>query len=97
MNWYFQLLSKYAELMVAYDEANIGFVLFNILIVYFIGAGNSAFGALCIIYSSGILIPSLAVVVRRLHDTWRSGWNAGINTSYWRHYPTHLYGSRQCG
>ena len=30
---------------------------------------------LLFIYSMGLLIPSLAVTVRRLHDTGRSGWN----------------------
>ena len=31
-------------------------------------------GLLTTLYSLAILIPSIAVVVRRLHDTGRSGW-----------------------
>jgi len=31
-------------------------------------------GGLTVIYGLGVLIPSLAVGVRRLHDTNRSGW-----------------------
>ncbi|UUV20254.1 DUF805 domain-containing protein [Paenimyroides aestuarii] len=38
------------------------------------GALFYLFFALIMIYSLAILVPSLAVAVRRLHDTGRSGW-----------------------
>lgn len=59
------------------------FVLFNILASIVLGAidgllgtSGSGMGAglLSGIYGLAVLIPSLAVTVRRLHDTDRSGW-----------------------
>ncbi|MBP7704463.1 MAG: DUF805 domain-containing protein [Caulobacter sp.] len=40
------------------------------------GAGmfGSVFGILYILFALGLLVPNLAVTVRRLHDTDRSGW-----------------------
>jgi uncharacterized membrane protein YhaH (DUF805 family) len=35
---------------------------------------NAVAGLVLVVYSLGTLIPSLAVAVRRLHDTGRSGW-----------------------
>ncbi len=35
---------------------------------------ESGLGMLGIIYSLAVLVPSLAVTVRRLHDTDRTGW-----------------------
>ncbi|WP_130733270.1 DUF805 domain-containing protein [Flavobacterium sp. J27] len=62
------------------------FVLTNILIYFSIAFVSGLFAAmnlpeigsifmiLFLIYALGIFIPSLAVVVRRLHDTGKSGW-----------------------
>lgn len=58
------------------------FMLFNLLITYgLIGLGfalgDSAFGILYIVanlISLGFLLPGIGVMVRRLHDTNRSGW-----------------------
>ncbi|EDP95645.1 DUF805 domain-containing protein [Kordia algicida OT-1] len=61
------------------------FVLFNFLIIIglyvivgilaIMSESLMALGAiLVIIYALGVLIPSIAVVVRRLHDTGNSGW-----------------------
>jgi uncharacterized membrane protein YhaH (DUF805 family) len=44
-------------------------IVFNILI-----AISSIFWVLYVIYGLGVLIPGLAVAVRRLHDTDKSGW-----------------------
>lgn len=78
MNYYTQVLSKYAEFNGRARRSEYWyFVLINIVIsivIYLVDAGIGSFGALGIIYSLGILIPSLAVGVRRLHDTGRSGW-----------------------
>ena len=59
------------------------FVLFNI--IFFIVAiildnisgtniENLGYGLFYILYTLAIIIPSLAVAVRRLHDTGKSGW-----------------------
>jgi uncharacterized membrane protein YhaH (DUF805 family) len=37
--------------------------------------GNMGFGWLYLTYNLAVLIPSLAVGVRRFHDTGKSGWN----------------------
>lgn len=39
-----------------------------------LGMSFGGYGILTIAFSLGLLIPSLAVAVRRLHDTDRSGW-----------------------
>jgi uncharacterized membrane protein YhaH (DUF805 family) len=78
MNWYLEVLKKYAVFSGrARRKEYWMFALFNIIISFVLGfieglAGGP--GALAGIYSLAVLIPSLAVSVRRLHDTDRSGW-----------------------
>ena len=78
MNYYTQVLSKYAEFNGRARRSEYWyFVLINIVIsivIYLVDAGIGSFGVLGIIYTLGILIPGIAVGVRRLHDTGRSGW-----------------------
>jgi len=52
------------------------FVLFNFLISFAVGfvAGLARFPLLASFYPLLVLIPSLAVAVRRLHDLGKSGW-----------------------
>ena len=53
------------------------FVLFNVLITFGIGLAESMIGlpgTLSSFYALVVLIPSVAVGVRRLHDTGRTGW-----------------------
>jgi uncharacterized membrane protein YhaH (DUF805 family) len=84
MDWYILVIKKYAEFSGrARRKEYWFFVLFNILISIglsfvdtMVGTANAETGAglLSGIYSLAVLIPSLAVLVRRLHDTDRSGW-----------------------
>ncbi|HUF51616.1 MAG TPA: DUF805 domain-containing protein [Longimicrobiales bacterium] len=39
-----------------------------------LGTGGDTYGVLSGIYALAVLIPGIAVSVRRLHDTGRSGW-----------------------
>ena len=84
MNWYLQALKKYTVFSGrARRKEYWFFFLFNILFsiaaaiidnatgTFDPSTGMGMFGAL---YTLAILIPSLAVTVRRLHDTGRSGW-----------------------
>lgn len=48
------------------------FTLFSIIISIILGAISA--GALSLLYSLAVLLPTLALSVRRLHDTNRSGW-----------------------
>ena len=59
------------------------FVLFNFIAAFVVGfvggilagaTGVAAFAFLGTIYNLAVLIPGLAVLARRLHDTGRSGW-----------------------
>ena len=84
MNWYLQALKKYADFSGrARRKEYWFFVLFNIIISIvlsicdvFLGTYSAAanMGILAGIYSLAVLIPGIAVTVRRLHDTGRSGW-----------------------
>ena len=80
MNWYLKVLKNYAVFDGrARRKEYWMFVLFNILVVFvaafalglIVGAGAVN---LVYLYNLAILIPALAVGVRRLHDTGRSGW-----------------------
>ncbi|HMR18381.1 MAG TPA: DUF805 domain-containing protein [Sphingobacterium sp.] len=61
------------------------FVLVNVIISVILGlidgifglsiGGNAGAGVLGSIYALAVFVPGLAVAVRRLHDTGRSGWN----------------------
>lgn len=84
MDWYIKVLKKYAVFSGrARRKEYWFFVLFSIIISVVlslidgvIGTYNSGAGVglLTGIYSLAILIPAIAVAVRRLHDTNRSGW-----------------------
>jgi uncharacterized membrane protein YhaH (DUF805 family) len=78
LNWYLKALKQYAVFSGRARRKEYWlFFLFNIIIDLVLGviersAGGP--GVLGGIYSLVVLIPSIAVSVRRLHDTDRSGW-----------------------
>lgn len=84
MDWYLEVLKKYAVFEGrARRKEYWFFVLFNILISIGLTIIDSAtgmfdaqagMGLLSGIYALAVLVPSIAVGVRRLHDTNRSGW-----------------------
>lgn len=78
MNYYIQVLTKYTEFNGRAKRSEYWyFALINIfftLLIYLVDADLGTLGALSIIYTLGVLIPCLALSVRRLHDTGRSGW-----------------------
>jgi uncharacterized membrane protein YhaH (DUF805 family) len=84
MDWYLEALKKYAVFEGrARRKEYWFFILFNVLISMalgfidrFIGNVNpdTGIGVLSGIYTLGVMIPGMAVSVRRLHDTGRSGW-----------------------
>jgi len=78
MNWYIEVLKKYAVFTGRARRTEYWmFVLFNFIISIVLGylarlaGGSNIIGS---IYSLAVLIPSIAVAVRRLHDTNRTGW-----------------------
>lgn len=78
MNWYLEVLKKYAVFSGrARRKEYWMFVLFNLIITFvlaFIEGIVGSPGVLCGLFSLALLIPGIAVAVRRLHDTSRSAW-----------------------
>lgn len=84
MNWYLEVLKKYAIFSGrARRKEYWMFTLFNVIFSFALGFTDAAlgladersgWGPIRGLYTLAVLIPSLAVSVRRLHDTDRSGW-----------------------
>lgn len=88
MNWYLNVLKNYATFTGrARRKEYWMFTLFNVIAVIILSildgilglvSYETGLGILSGLYSLAVLLPSLAVLVRRLHDTDRSGWWALI-------------------
>ncbi|AIQ99839.1 hypothetical protein LG71_08005 [Pluralibacter gergoviae] len=80
MYWYLNVLKNYVGFSGrARRREYFIFNLISVLIMALLGvvdtmSGGGSFGMLELIYSLLILLPSLAVLSRRLHDTDRSAW-----------------------
>lgn len=84
MNWYLEVLSKYAVFSGrARRKEYWFFILFNaifaiaaMILDYRLGftIEDLGYGPLYLVYALATLIPGLAVTVRRLHDVGKSGW-----------------------
>lgn len=77
MNWYIGCWKKYVEFSGrARRKEYWMFVLFNFLASIAAGIVDGILGTALIsgVYSLAAILPGLAVGVRRLHDTGRSGW-----------------------
>jgi uncharacterized membrane protein YhaH (DUF805 family) len=84
MSWYLAVLKKYAVFVGRARRTEYWyFFLFNLIITIALilvdtGAGTfyaeSGFGLLSSLYTLGVLLPSMGVTIRRLHDTGRTGW-----------------------
>lgn len=81
MNWYLEVLKKYAVFDGrARRKEYWMFVLFNFIIMFAVGFVFGMMGmqrqlnVIVNVYQLAILLPSIAVGVRRMHDTDHSGW-----------------------
>ncbi len=84
MNWYLKVLKQYANFNGRARRKEFWvFAFFNVLFLtmIMIVENNSeiiiegiGYGPVSLIYALAILVPGLAVFVRRLHDVGRSGW-----------------------
>lgn len=83
LNWYLEVLRKYAVFSGrARRKEYWTFFLFNLVIGAGLSllqgiagiAGDGDHRVLVFMYALAVLVPSIAVTVRRLHDTNRSGW-----------------------
>jgi uncharacterized membrane protein YhaH (DUF805 family) len=89
VSWYLEVLKKYAVFSGRARRAEYWyFVLFNIIVAIVLSLIDTLLGTfdfvqgvglLSGLYSLAVLIPTLAVTVRRLHDVDRSGWWIFIN------------------
>ncbi|MBO4254267.1 DUF805 domain-containing protein [Streptomyces griseorubiginosus] len=80
MSWFLEVLKKYAVFNGRARRKEywmytlfVG-IIYVVLSVLSVATKSSAFSILLVIFWLAILLPSLAVGVRRLHDTGRSGW-----------------------
>ncbi len=82
MNWYLKALRNYAVFSgrgqrMEYWMFGLFYLIFAIVLAIIesiLGIGGEAGGLLSGFFLLAMLIPSIAVTVRRLHDTDRSGW-----------------------
>ncbi len=77
MHWYLYVIKNYAVFRGRATRTEYWmFFLFNLLFTFVLGYldGVMEMGVLSLVYSLFILLPSIAVAVRRLHDTGRTGW-----------------------
>jgi uncharacterized membrane protein YhaH (DUF805 family) len=83
MNWYLDAWKKYFTFTGrSRRTAYWMFVLFNIIAVILANvidnvlglAGDGGYGPVSMIYGLAVFLPGLALAIRRLHDTGRSGW-----------------------
>ena len=84
MNWYLKVLKQYADFSGrARRKEYWMFALFNFIFlivamildnVLGLTAGELPYGVFYFLYAFAVLIPGLAVAVRRLHDVGKSGW-----------------------
>jgi uncharacterized membrane protein YhaH (DUF805 family) len=77
MNYYMEVLKKYATFGGRARRAEYWmFTLINVIIAVVVAFVSAKIGMawLYMVYAIGVLLPSLAVGIRRLHDTGRSGW-----------------------
>ncbi len=82
MNWYLEALKKYAVFSgrarrTEYWMFYLFYIIFAIVLFVIdniLGIGGEGGGLLSGLFVLAMLIPSIAVTFRRLHDTDRSGW-----------------------
>jgi uncharacterized membrane protein YhaH (DUF805 family) len=84
MNWYLKVLKNYANFSGrARRKEYWFFVLFNVIFAFAamlldnllgLAIEDVGYGPFYILYSLAMLIPGIAVSVRRLHDIGKSGW-----------------------
>ena len=77
MNWYLHVWKNYATFDGRATRSEYWyFILFNIIINIFLSIIDeiATDGILGIVYLLAVLIPSIAVATRRLHDINKSGW-----------------------
>lgn len=83
MKWYLKALKQYADFSGRARRSEFWFfILFNIIFTivammvdsaFGMGVANGVYGPVYVVYTLAMIIPGLAVSVRRLHDVGKSG------------------------
>jgi uncharacterized membrane protein YhaH (DUF805 family) len=80
MNWYLAVLKKYVDFegrarrMEYWMFTLVNFIIYVVAYTLIFSTKSTLLSALLGLYGLAILLPSLGVTVRRLHDTGRTGW-----------------------
>ncbi len=84
MNWYLEVLRKYSVFTGRARRSEYWyFILFNFLNSFILSLTDITFGmydeatgygVLSTIYGLAVLVPGIAVAIRRMHDVGKSGW-----------------------
>jgi uncharacterized membrane protein YhaH (DUF805 family) len=81
MHWYLHVLKNYAQFDGRSRRSEYWyFFLFNVIVAVVLGFVDGilrkiiGFGMFGMLYGLAVLLPGIAVSIRRLHDTDRSGW-----------------------
>ncbi len=82
MQWFLKALKNYAGFSGRSQRAEFWYFMLFYMLIYIavvfietaVGLNASGVGILSLIFSLAMFLPSLAVSVRRLHDTDRTGW-----------------------
>ncbi|MCB1125969.1 MAG: DUF805 domain-containing protein [Verrucomicrobiae bacterium] len=78
MDWYLKALKNYVGFSGRARRTEYWmFVLFNLIAAIVLGIADAVLGTgglLGAVYALAVFLPGLAVAIRRLHDTSRSGW-----------------------
>ncbi len=82
VEWYMLALRRYVDFAGRsrrreywfFALGNVIIAIVLMLIERMLGMASGGYGILTIIFELAILVPSIAVSIRRLHDTGRSGW-----------------------
>jgi uncharacterized membrane protein YhaH (DUF805 family) len=81
MSWYFAVLKKFATFSGRARRKEFWyFTLFNFIVMILLSfldgilASMGIFPILSVVYGVAVILPSIGVSIRRLHDTGRSGW-----------------------
>ena len=81
MQWYLQVLRNYAQFNGRSRRSEYWyFTLFNLIVVAVLALVDVltvkivGFGLFRLVYTVAVFVPSIAVAIRRMHDTDRSGW-----------------------
>lgn len=81
MKWYFKALSQYFNFLGRARRKEFWyFMLFNLAIMWILSAldpyfDTEYFTIISYVYAGLLLIPTIAVFLRRLHDSGKNGWN----------------------